>query len=261
MLRLALSAPVLIALAVTTGCGCRHGHYAHPYAAPGVPEGLRVSGQGEVRAAPDVARATLGVEVRAATPEEATRLLGERMASVIAALKSQGVAENDLQTAQLTLYFERTDRPEPPPPTPGKEEAEARPTTTPPAGFHRATNTVRVTIRDLARATQVISAATAAGANAVRGIQFELEDQSVAVAEARALAMKDAQKNASQLAELAGVELGPVIAITEGASYPMPQIAPMAMRAEAAGAMQVEKGEMTITHQVELVYSLKTDEP
>ena len=99
---------LLLATSTLTGCAPQTIHVA----APGMnADGLRVSGQGEVRGAPDIARATLGVEVRAGTSEEATRQVAERMNVVIAALKSNGVAEKDIRTEQVSIYFEQEMRP------------------------------------------------------------------------------------------------------------------------------------------------------
>jgi uncharacterized protein YggE len=124
-----------------------------------------------------------------------------------------------------------------------------------PAGFYTASNNVEVTIRDLNRAGQVLSAATTAGANQMYGIRFELDDPKPLLADARQKAVADARARAEKLAQLAGVKLGPAVSITEleggsgGGPVPM-----FAMRAEAAAP--VERGELTVNSSVQIVYEL-----
>jgi uncharacterized protein len=251
--------------AALSGCGC-HPHTVQLSGA-GM-EGLRVSGQGMARGTPDVARATLGVEVRAATSEEATKQVGDRMQAVLAALKAQGVADRDMRTEQISIFFEQEPRPpEPwpapaPAPAPGKvqpEKAPEPPKPELPRGFYRASNTVEITIRNLDHASDILGAATSAGANSMYGMRFELENDDKVQAEAREKAVKDARAHAEELARLSGVKLGPIVMINENPGFAGP--VPMMMKAEmgrsADASMPVERGELTVTTQVEIVYSLE----
>lgn len=241
-------------------------------AANAPPRGISVSGHGKVNGKPDVARTTLGVEARAGTAEQAIAEVNASMARVIAALKQAGVADADVRTATLSLNFERSYEPQPvptmapasatPAPAARPKSPEASPEAAPapppklPQGFYTASNNVEVTLRALDRAGQVVSAATSAGANQLFGIRFEIEDPSALLAQARKLAVADARKRAAELAELAGVKLGPAVSITEidgGQPGPMPAFA--AMRSEAAQA-PIERGELTLTSAVQIVYAL-----
>jgi len=237
-----------------------------------------VSGEGEASATPDIARTNVGVETRAADASQATAQANERMAAVIAAVKKTGVADADLRTHSLSLRFEHSpDQPYPPRAEPpralearptkagGKAAAEsgvtemaAAPEAAMPAGFYVARNMVEVTVRDLDKVSEVLSAATDAGADQLWGIEFEVEDTEPLIARARELAVQHAQNNAKQLAALTHVELGPVVSVTDGAvsqGGPMPM---MAMRAESSMAknVPVERGQMTVSHQVTLLYRL-----
>jgi uncharacterized protein YggE len=199
------------------------------------------------------------------------------MAQVIAAIKQAGVADADIRTSTLALNFERNYEQPPRPvemapssaPTmapvaaPGgkataaspKSEAAPAPAIKLPQGFYTATNNVEVTIRDLDRAGQVLSAATSAGANQLYGIRFEIEDPAPLQAEARKKAVEDARARAERLAQLAGVKLGPAVSIVEldgGGSGPMPMMA----MARADAAAPVERGELTISTTVQIVYAL-----
>ena len=90
-------------------CAPHHGHGRH-HGLPSVnapTRGITVAGVGKVSAKPDIARTTIGVEVRAGTADEAITQVNARMAQVIAAVKAAGVAPADVRTAMLSLNFER----------------------------------------------------------------------------------------------------------------------------------------------------------
>ncbi|HEX2875779.1 MAG TPA: SIMPL domain-containing protein [Polyangiaceae bacterium] len=244
--------------------------------------GISVNGVGKANGKPNVARSTIGVEARAGTAEEAMAEVNQRMAQVIAAVKQAGVAAADVRTSTLSLNFERnyeSPRPEfapaatpvaTPPGAPaaaaaGKSKsagvavpkAEAAPTAPLvklPQGFYTATNSVEVTIRNLDAAGKVLSAATGAGANQLYGVRFEIEDPSALQADARKKAVEDARARAEKLAQLAGVKLGPAVSITEldGGGGPVPMFA----MAKMDSSTPVERGELTVTSTVQIVFAL-----
>jgi uncharacterized protein YggE len=242
--------------------------------------GISVSGVGKASGKPNVARSTIGVEARADTAEAAIGEVNQRMAQVIAAMKQAGVADGDVRTSTLSLNFERSyEPPQPAAMAPAAAPAMApatavagapagkpKPAATPavpaaplvklPQGFYTATNNVEVTIRSLDSAGRVLSAATNAGANQLYGIRFEIEDPSLLQAEARKKAVADARTRAERLAQLAGVKLGPAVSISEleggGGSGPVPMFAMAKMDAAAP----VERGELTVTSTVQIVYAL-----
>ena len=226
---------------------------------PTAPEGVRVYGVGEAAGAPDVARTQLGVEVRAATAEQAVAEGSQRMAAVLAALKQAGIPEADLRTSQYSLSFEpEANQPPQPlaaPSAPAQAAAKPQPPAadTKPRGHYRVTNTVTVTIRDLSKVGHVLQAAADADANSAYGISFDLDDDAKLVLEARKLAIADAQHSAEELAKLTGVELGEVVSITEEE----PQDAQPNTYALASTPVNVpvEHGEVTIRYGVQLVYA------
>jgi uncharacterized protein YggE len=266
-------------LAVSTGAACTPQTVvssAAPSANAPV-RGITVSGVGKANGKPNIARSTVGVEARAATAEEAIGEVNARMGRVIAALKQAGVAEGDIRTSTLSLNFERHyEQPRPvemapavaptmapavatPPgkgkPLVAKAEPPAAPLAKLPQGFYNATNNVEVTIRNLEGTGKVLSAATAAGADQLFGIRFEIEDPSTLQGEARQKAVADARTRAERLAQLAGVKLGPAVSITELEGGGGGPIMPMASMARMS-AVPVESGELTVTSTVQIVYAL-----
>jgi uncharacterized protein YggE len=244
---------LLITLSLAAGC-------AHPVVVTGLPDtaaGLVANGVGEAKAPPDIARTNLGVEVRAATVDQATADANQRMNALIAAVKQLGVADKDLRTHSFSISFEQEQpQPQPMPATaPTKEGAQPLPAT--PRGWYRVSNMIEVTIRDLDKAGRVLQVATDAGANNVWGIAFELEDPKPLVEQARVKAVENAKLNAATLAKLSGVELGAIVSVTEGSSNGQPPQPMYAMKAARDGGdVPVERGEITVTDEVQLVYAL-----
>jgi hypothetical protein len=240
--------------------------------------GITVNGVGEAKAPPDIARTNIGVEVRSDTVEEATAQASQRMASIVNALRQLGIADKDLRTHSFSISFEQV--PVPPIPMPhesaaaepaprGKQVSPVQPQTTPvptppPAvirGYYRASNMLEVTVRDLDKAGRVLQAATDAGANNVWGISFELEDPQPLLAQARIKAVEHAKQNAEALAKLSGVKLGEIVSVSEGggAQGPVPPMFRMQAEAAQGGDVPIERGEVMVSQQVQLVYALPED--
>jgi len=208
-------------------------------------EGIWVTGQGEVQAVPDVAVLNLGVQAQAPTVAVAQEQAKSAMDAVMAALKSNGVADKDIQTTGYNVWQQtRWDNNT-------QEEV---------VTGYQVSNTVQVKVRKVADAGAVLDAAVAAGGDLIRvqGIYFEVDDPTTYTTEARSKAVADAKKRAEQLASLAGVNLGNPTYITE--SYYNPVIYrgyDMAKAESAAGApTPITPGETTITASVQIVYAI-----
>jgi len=261
--------------AASLSAGCTPQTIVNTPSASAPMRGISVSGVGKANGKPNIARSTIGVEARTGTADAAIGEVNARMAQVIAAVKQAGVADADIRTSTLSLNFERNyEQPHPTEmaptaapamvptaPATGKPKAAPASPELPtaqsnlPRGFYTATNNVEVTIRNLDLAGKVLSAATSAGANQLYGLRFEIEDPSPLQVEARKEAVADARQRAERLAQLAGVKLGPAQSITEtdgGGGGPVPMYAMAKMDSSAP----VERGEVTVSSTVQIVYSL-----
>jgi uncharacterized protein len=161
-------------------------------------EVLTVLGTGREVLPPDTADVTLGVSLRGAGASEVAQGASSAMTAVVAALTEAGIAEDAIQTTQLSLspvYDYETE----PPPIVGWEAA----------------NMVRVTVSDIDAVGDIVDAAVQAGANRIDGISFRVDDQSAAEAAARAAAVADASVKAGELAAAAGLELTGIISLSE----------------------------------------------
>lgn len=257
---------------VLSACGA-HGHHGGRKGMGAPVEGIVVVGHGKAQGQPDVARINVGIEVRSGTADQAVQDLNARMAALITSVKQAGVSDRDVRTSNFSISFEQV--PEPPPQPlpatpaprgPGGKALPDAPATEPPvklpAGYYRASNTVEITMRDLKRASDVLTAATRAGANQIFGIQFELENPNALQAEANAKAVTDARARATKLAQQAGVSLGRVLSISEviDGGGPMMQKGGYAMARDSSMAnVPVERGELTIQSAVQVVFALDDD--
>ena len=108
---------------------------------------LSLSAYGEVKAAPDMASITLGVQTEAPTAQAAMAQNAERMSRIVAALRAQGLAEKDIQTSNISLSAQYDYQQNQPPKLRG----------------YQASNTVTITVYDISRLGRTLDAVTALG--------------------------------------------------------------------------------------------------
>lgn len=217
---------------------------ATPTPAPGSPRSdIGVSGMGRVFVQPDMAIASIGVDITAPTLAEATQQANDKMTAVINAIKAQGVDAKDIQTTSYNVY----------PITNQPKEGETAKIT-----GYRVSNIVTVKIRNIANVGKVLDAAIAAGANSVNSVYFTVDDPSKAESEARTLAVKDAMAKAQTLASAAGVKVGKITTISElaGGVQPLDKTVEYAPAPAAGGAGPVEIGQNEIVVTVEMHFEI-----
>lgn len=207
--------------------------------------GISISGQGTVSVKPNIGIATLGVDITASTLDQATSQANTKMQAVIDKVKSLGVDPKDIQTVNYSVF-------------PITSQPKGGSDNTPPAiTGYRVSNQVRVTVRKLDDLGKILDAAVGAGANNIYGVSFSIDDLTPYQAQARAAAVKDAQDKAAQLAKSAGIQVGPILQITESSSNPRPLAAAADFRAASAAVVPVETGEMQVMVSVSVRFAIK----
>ncbi|MFN8496953.1 MAG: SIMPL domain-containing protein [Anaerolineae bacterium] len=228
--------PAVAAAATTTAAGAAATPAA---AAASALRTVQVVGHGEVSVKPDMAEITVGVQTTSPTLAAAAQKANSDMDAVVKSLKSNGVADKDIQTASYNVNAQRDNNNK--------------------VTGYQVTNMVRVKIRDLSKVGATLDAAVSSGANQVYGISFTLADPAAADKAARQAAVDNAKVRATDYATQAGASVGQVLQISETMSAPTPvarfDAAPRAMAASAA--VPVETGELTVTAQVQVVYALQ----
>lgn len=202
---------------------------------------LWITGHGEVKAKPDMARVTLGVMSEGATAREALTANTQAMQKVMTALKSAGIAEKDIQTSNFTVSARYGDE------TAGRQQV---------IGY-TVTNNVDTTVRELPKLGATLDDVVSQGSNQIYGISFDIAERDPLEDDARKRAVADARRKAEIYAAAAGVKLGRVMAIGEagGAPPPVPLAGRAMMKAEAA-PVPVAEGEQMVAVDVSVAWEI-----
>jgi uncharacterized protein len=194
-MRLSRPAGVLLALALAAPAA------AQP-AAPRVPT-VAVTGTGEVELKPDLARILVTVGTQADSATQAADLNRAATDRVLARLQGLAVKRDDIRTMNVQVF------PTPPRTRPDGSEAKVPRFT--------ASHQLRIVTRDIDGVGRLAGEILASGDMTLQGIAFGLEKDGEADDQARREAVKDARHQAEILAEAAGVHLGRLVEIRNGA--------------------------------------------
>jgi uncharacterized protein YggE len=229
--RLALLAAAGIAIAAFAGVVQPSG--AHSAPADTSSGGITVLGTASANLIPNRASFAFGTVSQAATATAALTASSQSVARVIAALKRLGVAQADIQTADVSLSPRTNDN--------GDEIV-----------GYTASNTVTATVRKIGDAGDVVDAAVGAGANQVSGPNLLASDQDAAYRNALERAVADARAKAETLATASSSSLGKITAIVEGGgAIPMP----LATGAKDS-SLPIEPGTQKIEATVSVTFAL-----
>ncbi len=203
---------------------------------------VTVPGIGRVFAEPDMATVRLGVSVIGESAGSARSSAAKTMQAVLGAIDELGIARRDVRTELVSL-------------NPVLDyQADGGPRVT----GYQLSNSVTITLRDLARVGELIDAALGAGASTLDSLEFALADPEPVQKQARSLALDDARARAATLAKGAEATLGQVLSVVEGepASGPIPYAGrAMALKAEDAST-PVEGGTREISVSVIVTFAI-----
>ena len=205
---------VVVALLVLRSCGGDSGigrnHDDHEGRGRNSAQGVTVQATGTVKVVPDGVSFNFVVSVLAQSSETAMSDASASAEQVRAALEAAGVAKDDIATQNISVY----------------PEYASSSTGTQTLSGYRAQQVFTVTLRDTAKAGEVVDSVIAAGGNALQvyGVTPTLLDTDAAVAQAREAAIKSAKEKAKDYAGLVDEDLGSVVYITEitSPSSPVP---------------------------------------
>lgn len=203
---------------------------------------ISVTGSGQAVLTPDIAHLTIGVRTEAASAQKAVQENNQQAQTVIDTLLALGVAEKDIRTTNFSISPRQ------------QYDREGNPTTR----TYVVQNSVYVTVRDLDIIGQLLDEVVQAGANQISNIQFDVADKTEALAAARDAAVAEARAQAEALAQAAGVSLDQVQSIAFYNAVPVTTKADSRlMMAEAASAVPIQAGELTLTVSVQMVFTIK----
>jgi len=209
---------------------------------------ISVSADAKVSAPPDIATLSFGVQTgRQPTAQAAVGNLKKNIDSIIAAVEKVGIEKKDIGTENFWM-------------NPAYDYVDG---TQVPRGFE-ATQSLRVKVRDLNKVGDVLSVATAAGANQAGGVTFSIDNPDELKATARKEAIEKAKAKAEVLAANLGMRVVRMTGFAEDGQVP-PAYPTMArdygfggMAGGGGGeAMTVPAGEQEIVSFVTLTYELR----
>jgi uncharacterized protein len=173
------------------------------------------------------------------TARAALTRANQRATDLIEMLIAEGVQRGDIATRAISIYPQYDDK--------NRKLV-----------GYEASNDVVVVLRDLSRAGAVIDAAASAVGEDIRmgSLTFGIEDPSAVLADARRAAVAKATTQAQQLADAAGVRLGPIRRISEGTGGAPPPIRPMMRMMAAEASVPIEPGTQKLSVAVEIEWEI-----
>ena len=168
-----------------------------------LPPLVSTNGSAQVRVVPDLADLYFEVEVRNADLGIARKQEAERATKILAVLRAAGVIEGELQSSQVQIAPDYTDR---------RQETEK-------IRFYRVSQSICCTLHDMKKVPDVTADAVAAGATGVREASLRTSQLRKYRDEARAKAIRAAKEKALALATELGAKVGKPYTIAEGSDY------------------------------------------
>ncbi len=232
------------------------------YVGGGIPSAnvITVTGTGEVFVKPDVGEFTFMVQEEGATVGAVQEAATKKADAALVALKDKGVeVDKDVKTVAYNLSpkyeWEQPKCVGTWPCPPGKQVQK---------GFEL-NQSMTVTVRDLAKAGELIEAVTGAQVQNVGGLSFTVDDDEKMKAEARKAAIEQAKEKANEIANDLGVRLVRIVGYSEDGNYPMffdrMEAAPMGLGGDEmstkAMAPQVPTGENKIFSNVSISFEVR----
>lgn len=206
---------------------------------------LSVSGNGQAYLAPDIASIYLGVHTEDQTAADAVAANTAQTQKVIKAITDFGIDAKDVRTTNFSIWPQ--DKFDPQSGMPSGEKTYA------------VDNTVFVTVRDLAKLGDLLDTVVQAGANTVNSVQFDVANKDEVLKQARIQAVKDAERQAQELAEATGMSVGEIQSINfVDNQYPVFDGKGGGGGAVSeAAAVPIQPGQLTFSVTVNVTYAIK----
>jgi uncharacterized protein YggE len=208
------------------------------------PQTITVNGMAESEEQNQVATFYAGASAVNADKQVAITEVNTKVEEVLTKIKEFGVDPADIQTQNLSVYQEQEQY------TEGGVQR-FRP------GQWRATNSLNIKLRDISKASDLVTLLAESGLTDISGPNFSMDDSSKAETALLTSAVKNAREKADLLAQEQNKKVYKVLSITEGAAqtglYPMFD---RAMSAGGGGA-PVQPGSTTVSTTVTVVFEVR----
>ena len=209
---------------------------------------ISVTGEGEAIAVPDVAEFTFSVNEKGESVEVAQGTATTKINSAIDFLKKNGIEEKDIKTTGYNAYpqYQYTT-------CTGMVCVNEQKL----IGYE-VSQSITVTVRDTAKAGELLSGVGKTGITNISGLSFKVDDPEKFKQEARLQAIEKAKAQAEVLAKGLGVKLKGVVSFSEDSSpYYGGMGGDMMMAKEMSASPQTPAGEEKITSKVYVTYEIR----
>lgn len=216
-------------------------------AAAAEPNTIAVSGMAEQDVAPDMAYIDVGINVRADDAETARTQEAQIASQIRRALLGLAITDNDLQNTSYYLYQEY------------KVERNGVRT----ADKYVLDSSIKVTVKDLDKLSQVIDNVVEAGATNISNITYALSTQNIIQRQLLATAVKNARDKAAVVANAGSRTLGNMLSADINSfdggtivAYGANKLRSTTNLAEDGVATKLSPGKIKLNARVQVVFSL-----
>lgn len=211
------------------------------------PNTIAVGGMAEQEVAPDMAYVDLGITVRANDAETARAEEAKIAQQIRRSLLGLAITDNDLQNTGYYMYQEyKVDRD-------GKRTA----------GQYVLNSSVKVTVRDLDKLSQVIDNTVKAGVTNIDSVSYALSTQNIVQRKLLAAAVENAREKAAVVASAGSRTLGSMLSadingftggtvVAAGSN----KLRSAAVMADGAEATELAPGKIKLNARVQVVFAL-----
>lgn len=216
-------------------------------AAAAEPNIIAVSGMAEQEVAPDMAYIDVGINVRADDAETARTQEAQIASQIRRALLGLAITDNDLQNTSYYLYQEyKVDRN-------GVRTADK----------YVLDSSIKVTVKDLDKLSQVIDNVVEAGATNISNITYALSTQNIIQRQLLATAVENARDKAAVVANAGSRTLGNMLSADINSfdggtivAYGANKLRSTTNLAEDSVATKLSPGKIKLNARVQVVFSL-----
>ncbi|GGD01361.1 hypothetical protein GCM10007216_35110 [Thalassobacillus devorans] len=198
---------------------------------------IKVTGTGTLTAAPDQAVIVTGVETENMSLQQAQSENNTITRQIINSITQAGIPQEQIQTEEFRInpVYDFKD---------GQQVFRG----------YKVTNVLNITLYDMEMIGPIIDAATASGANIVRGVEFSLQHADLIYNQALQEALRQAKQKAQTIAKSFQATLYSVpqsVVEDAGTSRPSPLFKTAALQAEST---PIQPGQLTIEANVLVTY-------
>ncbi|ANF95205.1 SIMPL domain-containing protein [Paenibacillus bovis] len=206
---------------------------------------INVSGNGKLSVKPDVAYLSVGVQTTAATASKAQAANAQKMSKLNNLLKNKwSITDKDIESVQFYVQ-----------PNYSYNEKDQQKVT-----GYTAYHTLQVTYRNMDKIGALLDAASAAGANNVGSVSFNVENTKTYEDQVIQKAMADAAAKAGSIAKAANRTLGDLVSVSEAGVEAPPVYVSQSAAMESARAdksTEIEPGMVELNISLNVQYAMK----